>query len=358
MYGGHDNRQSQKGKHSMSLRNYFSQYDSPDGNPTSLNASSKTNEPPFRDSSPDSEPKALKCQLLLDSPGPVNVPDPSNSSTKNKEKGKRLSLKDQTIRDLNFEFISQQLKTLQSTIVPCCVLACFSWLTVAIVLGCRSQYLGLPTHKERHAWLDQKLEEMKKRTKSSQPYSETFRYDYVIDCFGYEEKRCCSHFGDPLPCADRPTVTEIRVPQAKKKMVWESFLKYFARDVTNTSKPIAYDDAVSTWKYRKDLSHIKCAKYKEGFSKCEVCAQYEDDAAKQLSENERATLDAEVIKVSYLIVGHTHEDIDSYFSALSRYFKYILQKIKTVSAFLTALMSWTQQIPIVNLRSSCTASLL
>jgi hypothetical protein len=45
------------------------------------------------------------------------------------------------------------------------------------------------------------------------------------------------------------------------------------------------------------------------------------------------------IKVSYLIVGHTHEDIDSYFSALSRFFKFSLKKFTTISAFLSALKS-------------------
>ena len=45
----------------------------------------------------------------------------------------------------------------------------------------------------------------------------------------------------------------------------------------------------------------------------------------------------QVIKVSYLVVGHTHEDIDSYFSTISRHFKYVLKQCKTVGAFLEAL---------------------
>ena len=73
-------------------------------------------------------------------------------------------------------------------------------------------------------------------------------------------------FGEHLSWTDRPTATEIRVSQAKKKVIWEFYLKYFARDITNTAKPIDSVHAVHAWNAWKDLSHIKSAKYKEGFS--------------------------------------------------------------------------------------------
>lgn len=45
------------------------------------------------------------------------------------------------------------------------------------------------------------------------------------------------------------------------------------------------------------------------------------------------------ITVSYLIVGHTHEDIDQYFSVISRFFKKELKCIYSVSGFITALQT-------------------
>jgi len=154
----------------MSLNQYFDVYNSPEQSKTTSSSS-----------------------LLKLTTDTIAVPNPSitPSHVQHRAKGKRLSLKDQTLRDLSFDFVSQHLQASKFSVTHCCALACYSWLTVAIVLGCRSQYLGLPTHKERHAWLDEKLEKMKRKSLASTPYSETYRYNYVIDCFGYEEKPCC-----------------------------------------------------------------------------------------------------------------------------------------------------------------------
>jgi hypothetical protein len=43
------------------------------------------------------------------------------------------------------------------------------------------------------------------------------------------------------------------------------------------------------------------------------------------------------IKLSYLVVGHTHEDVDGLFSAISRFFKHALRRVLTVAAFLKGL---------------------
>ena len=45
------------------------------------------------------------------------------------------------------------------------------------------------------------------------------------------------------------------------------------------------------------------------------------------------------IKVRYLVVGRTHEDIYGYFSFISRYFKKTLQQVLTISAFVHGLFS-------------------
>jgi hypothetical protein len=51
------------------------------------------------------------------------------------------------------------------------------------------------------------------------------------------------------------------------------------------------------------------------------------------------------IKVRYLVVGHTHEDIYGYFSFISRYFKKALQQVLTISAFVHGLFSCSKTAP-------------
>ena len=43
------------------------------------------------------------------------------------------------------------------------------------------------------------------------------------------------------------------------------------------------------------------------------------------------------MKLSYLIVGHTYEDVESLFSTISRYCKYCLRRVLTVEAFVKGL---------------------
>jgi hypothetical protein len=45
------------------------------------------------------------------------------------------------------------------------------------------------------------------------------------------------------------------------------------------------------------------------------------------------------VKLSYLIVGHTHEDIDQWFSVLSRFLKKVLMQVLSIGAFIKALSS-------------------
>jgi hypothetical protein len=51
------------------------------------------------------------------------------------------------------------------------------------------------------------------------------------------------------------------------------------------------------------------------------------------------------IKVSFLVVGHTHEDIDGFFSVISRFFKKTLQQILTMTAFIQGLLSCSKAPP-------------
>ena len=99
-------------------------------------------------------------------------------------------------------------------------------------------------------------------------------------------------FGDQLSFGDKQDL-EIRLPQAKKKMVWECYRIFWSNDPTHVDRPMKYEEAVSTWKHRADLQNIKCAMYKPGFSKCDTCATYQDDCTKQLTEFEKKELDAD-----------------------------------------------------------------
>jgi hypothetical protein len=49
------------------------------------------------------------------------------------------------------------------------------------------------------------------------------------------------------------------------------------------------------------------------------------------------TKNFDVIKLSYLIVAHTHEDVDQWFSVLSRFLKQILMQLLTIDAIICAI---------------------
>jgi hypothetical protein len=51
------------------------------------------------------------------------------------------------------------------------------------------------------------------------------------------------------------------------------------------------------------------------------------------------------IKLSYLIVGHTQEDVDALFSIISRFFKFVLKRVHTITAFINDLISSMKKAP-------------
>ena len=65
---------------------------------------------------------------------------------------------------------------------------------------------------------------------------------------------------------------------------------------TGDLKPLDYTRMVRVWNLAPELRHIKLAKYKPGFSKCDVCEQYKTKCKKQLSEAQRQDLDDRQIK--------------------------------------------------------------
>ena len=279
----------------------------------------------------------------LDASTPENLKKPTS-----RKSSKTFST--HKMQALNPELVNAQLEILKTS-MQCCALACFTWMTLGMVMGWRLEYVDLESHKRRREWLERKFDEMD----NSLPSSSTISFDYALSVRGYEKKKVCvkafdfaygiptaTHkrcsqrysqrkrggnlkpktsakklakverkchtprasyfamwlkqyaltFGDQLPFGDKKSL-EIRLPQAKKKMVWESYKKFATMDQTFIERPLDYEEAVTTWSQRKDLSHIKCAKYKPGFSKCDRCAAYENDCSKQWTEFEKKELDAE-----------------------------------------------------------------
>jgi hypothetical protein len=253
---------------------------------------------------------------------------------------------------LNYEKINEYLESIKRTAYQCCSFACYSWLTLTMILACRSEYLLIENHKNRTLWLEDRLQQMEDTSKkrllyayyvettdevASQPVKkrccrEAWNFTYGVSertkarasrsrkgghkkpvsstkklakenrkrGLTHKEMYCASWlkrfaqtFGDVLPFGDQDTVPEIRVPFGKKKMVYQCYVDSFNSNPTNLGLPCTYPDFISTWKNREDLQHIKCAKYKPGFAKCDVCDTYSERTKKQLDPVVREQLDLE-----------------------------------------------------------------
>jgi hypothetical protein len=62
--------------------------------------------------------------------------------------------------------------------------------------------------------------------------------------------------------------------------VYKVYVDSVQQDPTYLDFVCDYAAFVGTWKNREHLQHIKCAKHKPGFAKCDVCS----DHAKQLKK--------------------------------------------------------------------------
>jgi hypothetical protein len=265
---------------------------------------------------------------------------------KSKSKKKRKSFEEDKAEKLNYENVSRYLEEVQKAVFQCCSFLCYTWLTTALVLFCRSQYLLIDNPKGRNQWLENHLREMEDLSKKR------LLYAYCIETSEGIKKRCCGKawdfaygvnertkkrasqrrtnnkrhtismksakekrvegltekemylaawlkrfaqtFGDVLPFGDKDKETEIRVPFGKKKMVHAAYVDCIQSDPTYQGGPCTYPEFVLTWKNRDDLQHIKCAKYKAGFSKCDECDRYSEQTKKQLDPLVRDQLDLEL----------------------------------------------------------------
>lgn len=88
--------------------------------------------------------------------------------------------------------------------------------------------------------------------------------------------------GDQLPFGDFVGQEEIRLPHGSKRLVYESFVKFCQADPsTHVDKVMDYE-TFAVWKKRRDVKHIKCSKFKLGFSRCDKCYEFETQLSKHL----------------------------------------------------------------------------
>ena len=87
----------------------------------------------------------------------------------------------------------------------------------------------------------------------------------------------------------------IRLPFPTKVLVHKVY-KNQLRPLKNVLKPLDFPRFTSVWKNSLELSHIKCSKYKPGFSKCDVCKEYETNKLKKITPCEYEILDSNFLK--------------------------------------------------------------
>ena len=98
--------------------------------------------------------------------------------------------------------------------------------------------------------------------------------------------------GDKMPFGEGDQ-HQIRLPFQKKCHVWRVYNTWFTlHNTTSTNTPLPQKKALKLWKSHPDLKHIKCAKYKQGFSKCSACLRYRRKLQKQMTAAERSELDS------------------------------------------------------------------
>jgi hypothetical protein len=250
-----------------------------------------------------------------------------------KNKKKRKSVADDKAEKLSCSAISDYLTSVQRSAYQCCSFLCFSWLTTAVVLFCRGKYVLIDSSKGRRQWIEEQLQQMETYT------HKRLLYAYVIETMEGEKRRCCGPawefaygvcsrskerastrrrkhtnstspkrtapsknkgtkhremfaaawlkryarmIGDQLPFGDSHSETEIRLPFGNKKMVYEAYHQSINEDPTKLLNPCSYDEFVGMWKNRQDLKHVKCAKFKPGFAKCDTCDRFSEQLKKKL----------------------------------------------------------------------------
>ena len=276
-------------------------------------------------------------------------------SKKPKKQRDSQTFKDYQERKVNVDIIKTELASFQS----CCKLCCYLWLNVQFVLFCRTQYILLDTFEDRRTWLARRMDEL-----SIGPQT----FSYHIDVLSAERRKACAKawrfaYGVPeathkramqkrsnprpnnkkgkgklstavcglfiawlLAFADRvrdklpfgngnDATVQIRLPFPNKKMVYNIYRSFEKNDnVTSVSPVIHYSTATLAWKNDPDAKHIKLAKHKEGFSKCDMCCEYDRKIAKQMTVSAREALDIQF----YSHIAETRKERQQYYKAKTK----------------------------------------
>ena len=227
------------------------------------------------------------------SPSSIGGPGP-------KEKKKKTTLRKHSQSKLDYNKVEEEIRLYEK----CCVEKCFTWFTVALVIYCCNQYVGLPFYEDRRSWLHREMDEM--------GMGPSFP-NYSIDILGQQRRKACAKawrfcygvqeswqarnmpdkyrkktgkatinpkkiklsklnsridyftqwlllfankVGCQMPFGDCGDQTEVRLPSPNKQNVYNFYCNHLELDVTSLTKPLHYDQFVKAWKSSKELKHI------------------------------------------------------------------------------------------------------
>ena len=115
-----------------------------------------------------------------------------------------------------------------------------------------------------------------------------------------------SDLGSKLPFMGNSTKhSVIRLPFPNKKLVHKVYTQAYSEQ--EDMKPLDYPTMTKVWKKAPELQHIKTAKHKAGFSKCDVCINYKRRISKQTSFAKREQLDADYLVHVQEFMGEKYE---------------------------------------------------
>ena len=285
-----------------------------------------------------------KCINSLTPPDPKrnrsNFPPPL-SKPPQRIKPFRISFRNQNRILISLENIDKSLSdyNLRFSEHPCCKRGCQRILSSQLLVYCRSQYVLLPSYKERNAFLDKQAQFKKDGKKWNNFFLQASEGQHVQVCreawllaygiskgtykkrsatsqvIGSENKktkrrregtldkemlfihwliRQVQKIGDKLPHGDsRPNVHQIRLPYPNKQVVLFLFSEFSKKQffVPSNRHCLSYKDATQIWKHHPELQHIKMIRYKGSFSVCKVCLGYELQIKGQLTVAQREEAD-------------------------------------------------------------------
>ena len=109
-------------------------------------------------------------------------------------------------------------------------------------------------------------------------------------------KTYSSSVGCKLPFSEHAAPSPVIRLAFPNKILVHKVYKKNLRASRNVLKPLDFPCFTSVWLHSPKLSHIKCSKYKPGFSKCDKCKEYETNKLKKLTPSELHTLDKNFLK--------------------------------------------------------------